>query len=172
MVRKMSVVEHDEKWKGAFLAEKELLHGVFKDVAVAIHHIGSTAIPSIKAKPIIDILIEVSALGNVDNLIEEMRNIGFVSKGENGIENRRYFQKGGDSRTHHIHCFPVGHPEINRHLLFRDYLLAHPKKAAEYSALKEKLSEQFLYDTKGYVNGKNQFVRQVDKEAGEWAEGD
>ncbi|MGM0834842.1 MAG: GrpB family protein [Bacillota bacterium] len=169
MTRKYYVVDHNPFWMEQFQSEKKLLKEVFGKAAVNIHHIGSTAIPSIKAKPIIDILIEVPALGEVDQLNTRLEEFGYEAKGENGIAQRRYFQKGGIERTHHLHCFLSDHPEVKRHLNFRDYLIAHPEKAREYSDMKHLLSVENDGDREAYLSGKEPIIKQFDKEAEKWS---
>jgi GrpB-like predicted nucleotidyltransferase (UPF0157 family) len=168
MPRKMEVQDYNHEWEREYLLEKNRLQHVLKEVAIKIHHIGSTAIPGIKAKPIIDILIEVTSIDELDELTKEMKELGYEAKGENGIKGRRYFQKGGEARSHHVHCYLEENEEIRRHLLFRDYLRAFPLKALEYSKLKEELSAAFLYDPERYVNGKSEFVRRTDRDALIW----
>lgn len=98
-----------------------------------IHHIGSTSVPGLMAKPVIDILVEVGTINVVDSYNEAMKKqIGYLPKGENGIPNRRYFSKGGDNRTHQVHVYQQGDEKIASHLMFRDYLITHPKVASEY----------------------------------------
>jgi len=80
------------------------------------------------AKPIIDILLVVKSLNNIDNYTKELFQLGYEAKGEYGFVGRRFFQKGGDNRTHHVHVFEEGNPEIERHVLFVEYLKCHPKK--------------------------------------------
>lgn len=84
--------------------------------------------------------------------------IGYEPKGENGIPGRRYFQKGGDNRTHHIHIYELENPKIERHLAFRDNLREHPDDVKKYGNLKEELSQRFPNDIKSYINGKEQLV--------------
>ncbi|MCA1321687.1 GrpB family protein [Bacillus tianshenii] len=168
MTRKYFVVDHNPLWMEQFQTEKTLLKEIFGRSAVNIHHIGSTAIPSIKAKPIIDILIEVTSLSEVDMLNPELGKLGYEAKGENGIAERRYFQKGGIKRSHHLHCFLSDHPEVKRHLNFRDYLIANPEKAMEYSGLKHRLSVENDGDREAYLKGKEPLIKQFDKEAEIW----
>jgi GrpB-like predicted nucleotidyltransferase (UPF0157 family) len=97
-----------------------------------------------------------------------MIQLGYDPQGENGIPNRRYFSKGGDNRTHHVHMFQSGNEEINRHLQFRDYLIAHPKKALDYSNLKEKLAKQFPSQIDQYIEGKDALIKEIDLLAEKW----
>lgn len=162
---KVEVVPHNSQWKKAFEIEsKQIATAIGKNI-VAIHHIGSTAIPTIYAKPIIDFLVEVRDLTLVDKRNAAMETLEYEAMGEFGIKNRRYFRK---DRTHHVHIFEVNSPEITRHLAFRDYLIAHPKIALEYSDLKRKLAQQYPEDIEGYMDGKDGFIKATEKKAVEW----
>lgn len=151
-----------------FEEEAEKLKLIFGEELVAIHHIGSTAVPGLKAKPIIDILPVVKDISLVDNYNQAMWDIGYDSKGENGILGRRYFRKGGDNRTHHIHIYQDGSHEITRHLAFRDYLQNHPDVMRSYGDLKEKMAQQFPYDIESYINGKNPLAKEIELKALDW----
>ena len=122
-----------------FVEEAEKLNLIFEIEIVDIYHIGSTSIPGLKAKPIIDIMPVVKDINLVDTYNEEMKNIGYEPKGENGIPGRRYFQKGGDSRSHHVHIYQLGSYEIKRHLAFRDYLRKHLDVKTSYGELKREI---------------------------------
>ncbi|MEQ2528397.1 GrpB family protein [Bacillaceae bacterium CLA-AA-H227] len=168
-MRKVEVSSYNEKWTVLFEQEAEKLKLIFGNEIVAIHHIGSTAVTGLKAKPIIDIMPVVRDISLVDKYNEKMRDIGYEPKGENGIPERRYFQKGGDDRTHHVHIYQVGSPEIKRHLAFRDYLQKHSDEMKSYGELKEKLAQQFPFDIESYINGKESFVKKTEAKALEWA---
>lgn len=144
---------------------------VLGDEVVAIHHIGSTAIPNTWAKPIIDILVEVHDIERIDEFNEEMLQRGYMPRGEFGIPGRRYFRKGSDeARTHHVHAFQTGHPEIERHLNFRDYLIAHPEEAQAYGRLKGILARQFPEAIGCYTEAKSGFIEEMDRRASAWRE--
>ncbi len=169
MKRKVELAVYSPDWAKQFEEEAERLTAVLHPILLAIHHIGSTAVPGIRAKPIIDILIEVRDIGQVDGYNQAMAALGYTAKGENGIPGRRYFRKGSDRRhTHHVHVFQRGHPEIGRHLAFRDYLIAHPEAAQAYSDLKMQLARQFRTDTAAYTEAKSDFIRDVDAKAAVW----
>jgi len=170
-VRSILVVPHDPHWRSLFEEEARLLKSVFAQEAVAIHHIGSTSIPNMDAKPIIDILMEVRQIERVDAYNEKMRQLGYLPQGEGGIPGRRFFIKGSeDHRTHHVHIYAAGHPEIERHLVFRDYLRAHPQQAEAYSALKRGLAQRFPHDIDGYIAGKQPFIQRIIEQAYLWRE--
>ena len=134
----LELVPHNPHWSRAFAEEATLLRHAVGDSLLAIHHIGSTAIPTILAKPIIDLLCVVTSLAAVDSATPRLQALGYAAKGEHGIAGRRYFQKrdAHGQRSHHVHVYEVGHDAIERHLAFRDFLLAHPAVAAQYSEVK------------------------------------
>lgn len=167
--RQIQVVPYDPMWPARFRAEALRLRSLLGDNAVAFHHIGSTAIPEIKAKPIIDLLVEVRDLAGVDALNEKMKRHGYLPKGELGIPGRRYFRKGSDiHHTHHVHIFQIGDPHIERHITFRDYLRTHPLEALAYSQLKESLALHFQEDPEGYMDGKDAFIQKIEGKAKLW----
>lgn len=169
MARKIELTPHNPEWTTDYRVEAERLTAVLHPILRAIHHIGSTAVPGIKAKPIIDILIEVDDIERVDAYNTAMSELGYIAKGENGIDGRRYFRRGSDSHhTHHIHVYQTGHPEIGRHLDFRDYLIANPAVAQAYSRLKEELSRRYYTNPPGYTSSKNDFVEAAIAEAAVW----
>lgn len=168
--RKVDVIPYQMDWPKKFNEESTLLKTIFQDAAITIHHIGSTSIPGMSAKPIIDILIETNSIDSIDNYHSMMIEQGYEPKGENGIKGRRYFAKGGINRTHHVHIFEAGNPEIKRHLLFRDYMKAHPADAKAYAQLKNELAKQFNDDIDSYIAGKNAFIKGIDQKAKRWGE--
>ncbi|CAM5194692.1 hypothetical protein UACE39S_02278 [Ureibacillus acetophenoni] len=167
-MRKVEVSSYSEKWPLMFLEEAEKLKGIFGHEVIDIYHIGSTSVPGLKAKPIIDMMPIVRDINEVDKFNEKMIEIGYNPKGENGIAGRRYFQKGGDHRTHHVHIYQSGSYEIRRHLTFRDYLRSHPEAKMSYGELKERLAQQFPYDIDSYIKGKEQLAREIEMKALSW----
>ena len=166
MARKIKVVPHDPNWSKLFKVEADEIAAILGQEVVAVHHIGSTAIPGISAKPIIDILVEVHDIKKIDDFNKEMIELGYQPKGEFGIPGRRFFIKGGDAtRTHHIHMFQTGDTEVERHLDFRDYMMAHPEEAQAYSRLKVQLAQKFPEDIDGYMEGKDGFIKEIDRKA-------
>lgn len=166
MVRRVEVVEHDPGWEAQFQAEAVSIAAVFGGQCVAIHHIGSTAIPGILAKPTIDILLEVKDLLTVDQFNEAMIATGYQPLGEYGIPGRRFFIKEIDGRrAFHVHAFQTSHPEVARHIEFRDYLHAHPDVAQAYSRLKADLAARYSEDIVAYVEGKTNFIRAIQGKA-------
>lgn len=167
-MRKVDVMPFSERWSLDFEEEAAVLQGIFGAEIVEIHHVGSTSIHGLSAKPIIDIIPVVKDISRIDQYNGNMAAIGYEAKGENGIAGRRYFQKGGDERTHHVHIYANGSPEIDRHLAFRDFLRVNPEKAMAYGNLKEKLAQQFPYDIESYIKGKEQLASEIEREAIVW----
>lgn len=158
MSRIIEVVDYDPAWPEQFLQEKQKLSIVLESVAVSIAHIGSTSIEGMCAKPIIDILLEVRCLSGLDSFNGALADMGYKAKGENGIAGRRYFQKGEKQRSHHMHAFVSGDERIRQHLLFRDFLIAHPERAVEYAAIKSDAARRCQNDSAVYQKLKHNFI--------------
>jgi GrpB-like predicted nucleotidyltransferase (UPF0157 family) len=170
MTRRVEVVPHDPNWRSLFESESNQIVIALGANAVAIHHIGSTSIEKIYAKPIIDILVEVKSIDRVDDQNSPMQLLGYQCMGEFGIEERRFFLKDNQNgiRTHHVHIFQSGSVQIARHLLFRDYLNACVEQAQMYSSLKRSLAEKYPRDIESYMTGKYEFIQEIDRNAAEW----
>jgi GrpB-like predicted nucleotidyltransferase (UPF0157 family) len=170
MTRKVEVVPHNPSWHSLFETESKKIATALADNFIAIHHIGSTSIETIYAKPIIDILVEVKSIDRVDGQNSEMENLGYECMGEFGIEDRRFFLKDNPVgiRTHHVHVFEVDSAQTSRHLSFRDYLNAHLDKAQAYSILKQGLAQKYPYNIQEYIEGKDTFIQEIDRQAAEW----
>jgi GrpB-like predicted nucleotidyltransferase (UPF0157 family) len=172
MVRTIEVVPYAVKWPAEFRAAAEELASIWGEEVIAVRHVGSTAVPDLPAKPIIDVLVEVHDIERIDAYDPEMLRRGYQPKGEAGIPGRRFFVKGGDeSRTHHVHVFPAGHERIARYLAFRDYLRTHPDEARAYGALKVELAHSFPHDIEGYMTGKDSLIQELEHRAQAWRKG-
>jgi GrpB-like predicted nucleotidyltransferase (UPF0157 family) len=167
--REVSVVPFDPNWNDQFQLESKILKEIFGDLIIQIHHIGSTAIKGIYSKPILDLMPEVEDINRVDGYDEKMIKKGYLPKGEFGIPERRFFIKGTElNHFLHIHMFEKGNPEIERHLLFRDYLNHYSDVAKEYSELKIQLAKENRFDIFGYMDGKDAFIKEIDKKTKIW----
>jgi GrpB-like predicted nucleotidyltransferase (UPF0157 family) len=169
-VHRVYLAPHDLRWPQEFARESSALATVMGDPLVEMHHIGSTAIPRIRAKPIIDMLAVVRDLPSLDEKNPAMEAFGYEPKGEFGIPGRRYFRKNDrdGNRTHQIHAFQTGSSQIERHLAFRDFLSAHPRYARQYELLKMRLAELYPNDIGSYADGKAEFVKEMDGRAAAW----
>ena len=169
MAQHIIVKEYDVNYPSMFEKEKELLVPILKDNLVDIFHIGSTAVPGLSSKPIIDIMIGVNSLEKVDEKKKEFKEIGYEYLGEYGIKGRRYLRKGGDERTHQVHIFHKDDTNnLKRHLAFRDFLIAHKETADKYGKLKRELAIKYPYNIAKYCDGKEDFVKDIEKVALKW----
>ena len=169
MAQHVIVTEYNPLWPQLYRQEAEQIRAILRDNCVAIHHIGSTAVVGLCAKPVIDIMPVVVSLARVDAQKKAFEAIGYEVLGEFGIAGRRYLRKGGDERTHQLHIFEQGADEqIKRHLALRDYLRAHPQDAAVYGRLKRQLAQQFPWDIESYCDGKDDLVRKLEQAALQW----
>lgn len=166
--RKIEVVPYDPIWVKLFEEEAARISEAIPEGLIAVHHIGSTSVPGLAAKPIIDILLEVSNLTLLDGFDSNMESIGYTVKGEFGIPGRRFYLKGLIDRTHHIHAFEQGSVGVHRHLAVRDYLRTYPEQAAEYGGLKSEIAKQFEHDNDRYCNAKHDFVQALEQRALHW----
>lgn len=162
------VVEYSTHWPQAFESESSKLRSILEDAVSHIYHIGSTAVPGLQAKPIIDILLEVPSLARLDRKTEALENLGYEAMGELGIPGRRYFRKGGDNRTHQIHAFKTGDAHVIRHIAFRDYLIEHKNVAQAYGELKLSIAKNCNDDIEKYCDKKDSFVAYHESKALQW----
>ena len=169
----LSIVPHDPAWKRKFADEADRISLALGQNVVAIHHIGSTAIPNIVSKPIIDITVEVSRVDGVDDRAKRMSDVGYEFLGEYGICGRRYFRRSGPDghRAIHVHCFESGSEQVSRHIAFRDFLLAHPTRAQEYSDLKSRLIADGVTTSGQYQALKAPFIEAILRDVIEWSKG-
>ena len=166
MPQHITVVNYDPEWPSKYVRERDYITEILKDNCISIYHIGSTSVPGLAAKPIIDIMVVVRSLERVDTVAEKLSNIGYEYLGEFGIAGRRYLRKGGDERTHQIHIFQADDwNNIGRHLAFRDYMRTHERERNQYAKIKKDLAQKFPYDIDGYCNGKENFVREMENYA-------
>jgi len=171
-MKRVIVVQHDPRWGQAFVTASREVTGAMGENLVAIHHIGSTAIPGIWAKPVIDMLAVVADIGAVDSCGAAMESLGYEVMGEFGIAGRRYFRRNDEKgvRTHQVHAFASGSHDVERHLAFRDFMRAHPDIAREYGELKRGLAERFPDDIESYMDGKDGFIKEMQARAMVWKE--
>ncbi len=162
----IEIVPYNLQWPEMFASEAKLIKQAMGSNCVTIHHIGSTSVPGLSAKPIIDILPVVENILEVDKTTQAMESLGYEAKGEYGIAFRRYFQKGKDIRTHNVHVYEEGDPEIDRYLKFRDWMRSHHDDAQAYANLKLELAAKFPEDILRYCNGKDDFVARIDAKDG------
>ena len=159
---KVEVVSYDPSWPVMFESEAALIKQALGSNCIAIHHIGSTSVSGLSAKPIIDILPVVKNILEVDTALVAMENLGYEAKGEYGIVFRRFFKKG----QCHVHVYEENDSEISRYLKFRDWMRSHEADAEAYANLKLELAAKFPSDILSYCFGKDAFVAMIDKKDG------
>jgi GrpB-like predicted nucleotidyltransferase (UPF0157 family) len=164
----VKVVKHDPNWAQKYEIESKAIQELIGPIINKLHHIGSTSVPGLMAKPIIDILLDVSDLVALDHQSYKLEKLGYEGMGEMGIAGRRYFRKGGDNRTHQIHAFKTGDTNLIRHIAFRDYLIAHKDVAEAYGALKYEIAQRCNNDIGRYSDEKDGFVKHYEALALEW----
>lgn len=164
----VEVIPYCPEWPKNYEKEKEALIKNLGGLISTIHHIGSTAVNGLAAKPVIDMIIEAHSLEVLDSSSSIFQRLGYEVMGEFGISGRRYYRKGGNNRTHQIHAFKVGDTNIKRHIAFRDYLLSHPDILLEYQRLKMQLTKESI-DIDLYCEGKDSFIKFHEAQALKWS---
>lgn len=147
-------------WQELYQREERAIRGIIGEHVLDIQHVGSTAVPGVVAKPIIDIAVAVAEYEAARVCIEPMEQLGYEYRGPYGIPGRHYFVRG-EPRTHHVHMLELDNIEWKRLILFRDALRNDAALVAEYSRLKGRLAEQFPNDRVAYTDGKAAFVNRV-----------
>ncbi|AKR58065.1 hypothetical protein XM25_20185 [Devosia sp. H5989] len=155
----------DPQAASSFVAARERILPCFPVPPRLIEHIGSTAIPGILAKPVIDIVVLVDDLAQGHAAIPALEALGFSFWRDNPVRTRLFLVKGLPNRTHHLHIH-ADPTEVERHLVFRDHLRAHPGDSAAYEALKRELAERYRTDREAYTEGKSAFIDAIVARAG------
>ena len=173
--RRIEVEDYDSNWKTRFNREVVCLREACATALEEIHHVGSTSVPGLRAKPTIDILIEVVAGTNIPSFDPLMEALGYVCRGEcldgivPGTPGRFYFvRKDGAVHLVHVHVCEAGHFEVEEMLSLRDYLRSHWQEAERYGNLKTRLSDEFTNDNVGYMRGKDGLVRELIEKSLQW----
>jgi GrpB-like predicted nucleotidyltransferase (UPF0157 family) len=176
-MRRVIVLPYDTRWPSMFDAAAGEVRRALGDndsdhLLLELHHIGSTSVPGLAAKPVIDMLAVVASLEALDARSGAMRQLGYEVMGEFGIAGRRYFRRDDSTtgdRTHQVHAFAAGSDHVARHLAFRDYLRAHRDVADHYAALKLRLAAAHPSDIEAYMDGKDAFIKEAEAKALSWA---
>ncbi len=163
------IVRHDPAWAGWFATVSADLRSSLGDVATRIDHIGSTAVPGLDAKPVMDIQISVQSLIPADAFRAPLEDLGYVWRSENPDRTKRYFREPPGARRTHVHVRRGGTFSEQFALLFRDYLREHPNDADDYAGRKRHLAAQYHSDRVGYTNAKGDFFWATIRRADDWA---
>lgn len=168
LTREVVIADYDPAWPLLFEQEKALILGAIGSAVTAIEHIGSTSVPGLPAKPIVDIMVGVRALADAPACVEPLARLGYVYRPEFEavLPDRRYFRKcARDVHTHHLHMAEVDGAFWRRHLAFRDYLRSHPETAQEYGRLKRGLAARLGDNVDAYTDAKTEFISAVETKA-------
>lgn len=159
---KVLLETHNNMWAYIFRSEKEVLTNILGNAIVDIQHVGSTSIPELKAKPIIDIALLLDSKNYPQNLIDILESEGYHYRANSGSDERMFFAKGSESnRTHYLHVHRYEGKEWIDQIYFRDYLIGHKDKRKEYEKIKEQLAEKYPDDRFKYTAGKDSFIKSI-----------
>lgn len=161
------VVDYQPSWSSQYEQERIQILNAIGDTIVDIQHVGSTAVPGLAAKPIIDILLGLEQVPPTPTQVSCLEGLGYLYCGEFGISGRHFFRRGMP-RTHQIHAVQVGSEFWKTHILFRDFLRTHPEAAQQYEALKRKLAVEFRDDRDRYTDSKTPLIQQLLIQARAW----
>lgn len=164
------VTDYDPHWPQAFEELRSKVWEAVQGVATAIEHVGSTAVPGLAAKPVIDIDVVVRSEADVPAAIQRLGTIGYVHRGNLGVDGREAFTSPTSWPRHHLYLCRAGGTALANHLAVRDSLRARPDLAQEYGELKKHLAVQFPHDSDRYTAGKTDILLRVLREAGLAAE--
>lgn len=162
--RPIVVVDYDSQWPILFEKEKEVIIAALGNRFLMVEHIGSTAVPGLAAKPVIDIAVGIQSLADAPVLIPHIEQLGYIYDPilEQLVPERRFFWKGTPTvHTYHLHLAEPDHPVLLQPLQFRDYLRRHPEAAEEYGVIKRELAISCVQDMDAYVTGKSGFIQKV-----------
>lgn len=165
---KITIAEYNPNWADMFEQEKQLLTNLIGEPLQEIEHIGSTSVPNLPAKPIIDIMVGLKDFQIADLVVLKLIEKGYkyFPQYEDEMPDRRFFKKIIEGQTiSHIHMVELADKFWQRHLLFRDYLRTNPDTAQQYTQLKNDLSKQDWPSSNDYADAKTDFIRKIEKQA-------
>lgn len=160
------MVDHDPAWPAVFERLRTVVWTVLDDLALAVEHVGSTSVPGLAAKPVIDMSIVVAAEEAVFEAIERLATLGYRHRGDLGVEGREAFDNPPGLPDHNLYVCSEGSLPLRNHRAVREYLRAHPDDAAEYGELKKRLARRHSTDIDAYIAGKTDFILRILARAG------
>ena len=168
MSERVTIVPYDPRWPHLFAEQGTAMRQALGSVALRIDHIGSTSVPELDAKPIIDLQVSVADLRDLDAYRVPLEGLCFVFRSDNPELTKRYFREAPGARRTHIHVRQAGSWSEQFALLFRDYLRTHGDDARWYAAIKYELAEQYREDRHGYTEAKAPYLWEIMKKADRW----
>ena len=164
------IVGHDPAWAERAEAESARIAALLGDVAVRVDHVGSTSVPGLAAKPILDLQVSVRDVADLEGYRRPLERLGYLFVPEPGSADFHFFAlPAARPRTHHVHVCEAGSGHEHRHLAVRDFLRAHPDEAAGYEAVKRRVALAHPYDRLAYIAGKDEHVVALEERALDWA---
>lgn len=160
------VTNYDPRWPVVFEELRAAIWPAIADVAMAIEHVGSTSVPGLPAKPVIDMTIVVADREHLREVISRLAGIGYQHRGDLGVSGREAFAVPTDAPAHHLYACVQGCVALRNHMAVRDRLQHDPTAAAAYGRLKQQLAKQFPNDIDAYVDGKTAFILSLLQDAG------
>jgi len=157
----VEIADYDPGWPAAFAELRNQIAAALGPLARRIEHVGSTAVPGLPAKPVIDLDVVIAARADLPEVIIRLAALGYRHEGDLGITGREAFASPAAAPARHLYVCTADSPELARHLAFRDYLRTHPPQARAYAELKRSLAAQFRYDRDAYSRSKAAFVEQA-----------
>lgn len=165
------IVEYDFTWPDQFAREAEVLRAALGQVAVRIEHVGSTSVPGLAAKPVIDINVSVASLEPLDSYRKPLEALGYLFVFDDEMPDKHFFGKPKERpRTYHVHVCAVGSVHERSDVAFREYLRAHPAEANQYAALKRDLVARTDGERAAYMAGKDAYIKRTKARASRWVE--
>ena len=161
MAGTLEVVPYSEAWPVAFEALKARVEPALGALCQRIEHIGSTSVPGLPAKPVIDIDVVIERDDQLEPVIGRLATVGYDFQGDKGVPGRYAFGPPPGVPDHHLYVCAEDNPELHRHLVFRDYLRRHPEQAAAYGELKQRLAKENPVDRVAYTDGKNRWIERA-----------
>jgi GrpB-like predicted nucleotidyltransferase (UPF0157 family) len=165
MSSRITIADYDPQWPEQFETLRSRIAAALSDLAIAIEHIGSTAVPGLAAKPLIDIDVLLRSDADLPLVISKLALLGYDHQGDLGVPGREAFRAPPDDFPHHLYVCPPDSREYRRHIAFRDHLRTHPKDAKAYATLKRSLARKFGDQREGYTQAKSEFIADVVRRA-------
>jgi len=158
----VKLTSHHKQWAKLFEKEKNILLLTLGDIKTNIEHVGSTAIPGVLAKPIIDMMLGISKSEQTEMIYKKLQELGYEDRGEQGIPGQRLFVRGPEeNRTHYLHITKLNSDFWQEHILFRDYLKQNKEARDEYNQLKKNLAEKYSDKRELYTKAKADFIQNI-----------
>jgi GrpB-like predicted nucleotidyltransferase (UPF0157 family) len=155
------IEDYDPRWPQLFEMLRSRIAPVLDELAISIEHVGSTAVPGLAAKPIIDIDVLLRSSTDLAVVIRKLADLGYEHRGDLGVSGREAFRAKAAAVQHHLYVCPLGSLEYDRHIAFRNYLRTHAADAHAYVLLKRQLASKFGSDREGYNEAKSDFVQRI-----------